>query len=164
MFSTNEDNGSLPQKVDYDLDSHLIVGRQKKWKKIIEWIITIIGWLIILVYVSYIIYGNIAIKNGWDVPTIGFLSKEMIVEVDRYYYILFIVLLVSFVVFILWKNYNKKKYGSYHRREFRPSVKADEIAEKFGMTKEQVIEMQSNKITVLEKNIIPEDMGIGNKK
>ena len=46
MFGRFMDNGSLPQKVDYDLDKHLIVGKQKKWKKVIEWIITIIGWMI----------------------------------------------------------------------------------------------------------------------
>jgi poly-beta-1,6-N-acetyl-D-glucosamine biosynthesis protein PgaD len=163
MFFNNKDNGSLPQKVEYDLDSHLIVGRQKKWKKIIEWIITIIGWMIMLMYVSYVIYGNIALKNGWEIPNIGVFSKEMILEVNRYYIILFITLLVCLVIFILWKNYNKKKYGSYHRREFRPSVSTGEIADKFGLTKEQVKDMQSNKITVLEHNIIPEDMGIGTK-
>ncbi|MCR5104131.1 MAG: poly-beta-1,6-N-acetyl-D-glucosamine biosynthesis protein PgaD [Eubacterium sp.] len=164
MLLKNVDNGSLSQKVDYDLDEHLIVGRQKKWKKIIEWIITIIGWIVMLTYVLYVIYGNLAIKNNWIIPNLGIFNKEMIQEVNRYYYILFIVLLVSFIVFIIWKNYNKRKYGSFHRREFRPSVKAEEIALKFEMTKAQVIEMQSNKITVLEKNIIPENIGIGNKR
>lgn len=163
MFFDNKDNGSLPQKVEYDLDAHLIVGRQKKWKKVIEWIITIIGWMIMLMYVLYVVYGNLALRNGWAIPDIGVFRQEMILEVDRYYYILFVILLVSLVVFIMWKNYNKKKFGSYHRREFRPSVKTEEIADKFGLTKNQVREMQSNRITVLEKNIIPENLGIGQK-
>ncbi|MBR6403746.1 MAG: poly-beta-1,6-N-acetyl-D-glucosamine biosynthesis protein PgaD [Eubacterium sp.] len=163
MSVSNKDNGSLPQKVDYDLDSHLILGRQKKWKKIIEWIITIIGWLIMLMYVSYVIYGNIALGNGWDVPDIGVFSKDMLLEVDRYYIILFALLLLCLLGFILWKKYNRKRFGSFHRREFRPEVSTEEIAEKFGLSEKQVVAMQSDRITVLEHNIIPEDMGIGKK-
>ena len=97
MSVSDIDNESLPQKVDYDLDSHLILGRQKKWKKIIEWIITIIGWLVMLMYVSYVIYGNIALRNGWEVPNVGVFSREMLLEVDKYYIILFVLLLLSLI-------------------------------------------------------------------
>ena len=163
MFFKKMDNGSLPQKVDYNLDAHLITGKQTKKKKIIEWAVTILGWVIILGFLGYIAYGNIALHNGWEVRSFLFLNEDTIHQVNKYYYILFIILLISIVVFIVWKNYNKKKYGSYHRREFRPAVGTDEIAEKFGLTNEQVVEMQTQRVTILEKNIIPKDMGIGNK-
>ncbi|MBO4591203.1 MAG: poly-beta-1,6-N-acetyl-D-glucosamine biosynthesis protein PgaD [Eubacterium sp.] len=163
MSVSDMDNESLPQKVDYDLDSHLILGRQKKWKKIIEWIITIIGWLVMLMYVSYVIYGNIALRNGWEVPNVGVFSREMLLEVDKYYIILFVLLLLSLIGFMLWKKYNRDRFGSYRRREFRPDVGTAEIAEKFGLSEEQVKQMQSDRITVLEHNIIPEELGMGKK-
>ena len=163
MFGRFMDNGSLPQKVDYDLDKHLIVGKQKKWKKVIEWIITIIGWMIMLSYVLYVIYGNLALQMGWNIPTIGIYNREMLAEVNSYYMILLYVLLVSLVVFIFWKNYNKKKYGSYHRRTFRPEVSVDELSEKFNISAEVIKDMQNSRVTVLEKNIIPKEMGIGQK-
>ena len=46
MFNQNNGNDSLPQKAYYDINEHLIVGKQKKWKKVIEWFFTILGWLI----------------------------------------------------------------------------------------------------------------------
>ena len=77
-----------------DLKEHLILGKQKTWKKILEWIFTILAWLIILTYVGYIIYGNLAIKFGWSLPEFLFLNREMIKEVNHYYFIIFIVFLV----------------------------------------------------------------------
>ena len=55
----------LNQEVEYEIEDHLIYGKQKTWKKIIEWILTILGWVVILSYISYLIYGSLAIKFDW---------------------------------------------------------------------------------------------------
>ena len=55
----------LNQEVEYEIEDHLIYGRQKLWKKIIEWVFTILGWIVILSYVGYLIYGSLAIRFNW---------------------------------------------------------------------------------------------------
>lgn len=164
MFWKKEKNDSLPQEVYYDINDHLIVGKQKKWKKVIEWFFTLLGWFIMLSYVGYVLYGTLAIKKDWYLPERWILNRDMIVEVNRYYFFLLILLLIFFVIFIIWKNYNKNKFGSLHRRQFRPEVTNKELMEKFEMSEEMINMLQNEKIVTLPKNIIPEKLGMGSDK
>ena len=154
----------LPQKIDYDLEEHLIYGHQKGWKKVIEWILTIAGWFLLLTYVAYLIYGSLAIKNGWYLPEFSVYNREMVLMIQKYFYILFIAFLVFCVLLIFWKNYNLKKYGKLHRRKFRPGVTNEELAELFEIDMETVNKMQNERVIVLEKNIVPEGLGMGHYK
>lgn len=160
----DRDNGSLPQEAEYDIDDHLILGRQKKWKRVIEWILTILGWIIMFSYVGYVVYGNLALEMGWYLPEGWLYNRYMLQEVDRYYYILLLVLLAGFVLFIIWKNYNKRKYGSLHRRDFRSEVSKEELMEKFEVDAEMLESLQNDRVITLEKNIIPEALGVGRRE
>ena len=95
----------MREKPNYDINSHLIVGKQKTWKKIIEWILTIVAWLIMLTYVGYIFYGSIAIKRGWPLPEGRILNRMMLGEARKYYTIVLLALLLGFAIFIIWKNF-----------------------------------------------------------
>ena len=44
----------LPQKAEYNIEEHLVYGKQKTWKKVIEWIITIFAWVVLATYVAYL--------------------------------------------------------------------------------------------------------------
>ncbi len=145
----------------HDLQEHLILGKQKKWKKIVEWILTILGWLVILIYVGYLIYGNLAMKNGWYLPEFLFLNRDMLEEVNGYYKIIFFVFLAGLLVFFIWKNYNKQRFGKLHRRTFRPDVSNEELKEKFQIDGELLYHLQHDRVIILEENIIPAKMGMG---
>lgn len=151
----------LPQKVDYDLREHFIYGNQKGWKKVIEWILTIGAWLIIIFYVGYLIYGSLAIKHGWYLPEFTIYNREMVLEIQKYFYILFIAALILCVLLIFWKNYNKKRFGNLHRRKFRPPVTNEELASMFEADIDMVEKMQNDRVIVLETNIVPENLGMG---
>lgn len=153
----------LPQKVEYDLEEHFIYGKQKGWKKVFEWIITILAWTLLLSYVLYLIYGSFAIKYNWYLPEFIIYTREMVLEIQHYFYILYIAMLIFIILFIFWKNYNKQKYGKLHRRQFRPAVTNKELAEIFETDEEFVKEMQTKRHIVLETNIVPKDLGIGYK-
>ena len=153
----------LKQKSEYDLHEHFIDGKQKKWKKVIEWILTIVGWFVLISYIGYFIYGSIAIKAGWYLPEFKVYTREMILEVQRYFYILLIATLVIALLIMIWKNYNKKRFGNLHRRKFKAPVSNEELAETFRLDIETIEKMQNDRHTVLEKNIIPPDLGIGRK-
>ena len=151
----------LPQKAEYNIEEHLIYGKQKTWKKVIEWIITIFAWVVLATYIIYLIYGGFAIHNGWRLPEFLFFSREMVLTIGHYFYILGITFLVFVVLLIVWKNYNKRRFGKLHRRRFRPPVTNDEIEETFHIDANMVHAMQERRMIVLEHNIIPEDMGMG---
>ncbi|MGN0152749.1 MAG: poly-beta-1,6-N-acetyl-D-glucosamine biosynthesis protein PgaD [Wujia sp.] len=154
----------LPQKVDYDLEDHLIYDRQKGWKKVIEWILTITGWAVLLSYIIYLIYGTLAIHNGWYLPEFAIYTREMVLEIQRYFYILFIAFLIICVLLIFWKNYNLRRFGRLHRRRFRPPVTNDELADMFELDMQTIESLQNNRVTVLEHNIIPEGLGMGHNR
>lgn len=151
----------LKQEVDYDFEKHLIYDRQKGWKKIIEWIITILAWFLLASYVIYLLYGSLAIYNKWYLPEFLFFTREMITTVQLYFYILFIAFLIITIFLILWKNYNKQKYGKLHRRKFKPAVTNKELAEMFEIEQSMIEAMQQDRVTIFEHNIIPEHLGMG---
>lgn len=153
----------LPQKADYDLEDHLIYGKQKGWKKVLEWIFTIFAWGLLLSYVIYLVYGMLAVKNGWYLPEFTIYNREMVMEIRKYFFFLFIVLLVVIVLLIFWKNYNRRRFGNLHRRKFRPPVDNKELADMFELDEQMVEKMQNDRYILLETNIVPENLGIGGK-
>ena len=154
----------LKQEVKYDMESHLIYGKQKTWKKIIEWILTCIGWIVMLSYIGYLIYGSLAIRNGSEMFEFFFFTKEMVLVVQEYFFIYLIAFLIFIVLLLLWKNYNYHKYGKLHRRTFQPPVSNEELCEMFELDAAMIERMQSERYVVLEKNIIPEALGMGKEK
>ena len=145
----------------HDLKEHLILGKQKKWKKLLEWIFTIIGWLFMLTFICYLIYGFFAVRNGWYLPSFLFLNREMLEEIGGYLHILAIIFFVGMLVFILWKNYNRMRFGRLHRRQFRPDVSNEELIEKFEVSSDLLFHLQHDRVIILPENIIPDKMGIG---
>lgn len=154
----------LKQEVEYDIEDHLIYGKQKGWKKVLEGIFTVIMWVVILSYIGYLIYGSLAIKFGWYLFEFLFYTREMVLTIQEYFFILLIAYLVFIILLIFWKNYNYRKFGKLHRRTFQPEVSNDELSEMFELDKSVIEQMQSERYVVLETNIIPPDMGMGGKK
>jgi len=154
----------LNQEVEYEIEDHLIYGKQKTWKKIIEWILTILGWVVILSYISYLIYGSLAIKFDWYLFEFLFFTREMVSVIQEYFFVLLITLLIAIILLIFWKNYNYHKFGKLHRRTFQPSVSNEELSEMFELDIHTIEQMQNERYFVLEQNIIPKDMGMGGKK
>ncbi len=154
----------LKQEVEYDIEDHLIYGKQKLWKKIIEWILTILGWCVILTYVGYLIYGSLAIKFGWEMFEFLFYTREMVLVIQEYFFIYFIAFLIFTILLIIWKNYNYHKFGKLHRRTFQPSVSNEELSEMFELDASMIEKMQKERYVVLETNIIPADLGMGGKE
>lgn len=68
------------------------------------------------------------------------------------------------MLLIFWKNYNLRRFGKLHRRKFRPAVTNEELCQMFEMDMEMIEKMQNERVVVLEQNIIPKDLGMGNSK
>lgn len=163
MSLTDIHQKPLNQEVDYEIEDHLIYGRQKLWKKIIEWVLTILGWIVILSYIGYLIYGSLAIRFRWPLFEFLFFTREMVLVIQEYFFVLFIALLIAIILLVFWKNFNYHKFGKLHRRTFPPTVNNEELAEMFELDLQIIEQMQSERYVVLETNIVPKDMGMGAK-
>lgn len=135
----------------------IITGQQKNWKKIIEFVITCLCWLFILVYLFYIIYGSIALLSGNNPVSIWIYNRQVLIESYRLLKITGIILLVEILFLIFWKEYNRRRFGSLNRRTFRPDASVDDIVRFFGLTEDLINDMRNSDVYVLEHNIISED-------
>lgn len=133
---------------------NIIDGLQKKAIRIIEGIITTMGWLLMLGYIIQIILSIIL----W------------VFNLSNFYYTLFIfsnikttirtiiiTVVIAMGVFVLiysWGRYNYKRYAHLKRRKFPENVTNDKIATYFGLSLSLVEKMQNDKIIVIEKTIV----------
>ena len=136
----------------------IIKKRQLWWKRLIEHLVTILAWAFILVYVFYIIYGAITIAIGGTPFAFFIYNEEMVWESRHLAFISLIILLVEIVVMIFWKEYNRLRFGKKNRRKFRPDVTTEEIAKLMQTDVETIERMQREKVTILEKNIVPKEL------
>ena len=115
-------------------------------------------------YFFYVIYGFICLAIGKTPFTYWIYTVEMLHETKRLLFITLVILLIEIVVMVFWKEYNRLKYGSLRRRKFKPDASVEQMAEFFEMPEEKLIEMRSQKIVILPKNIISNDFKAVRKK
>lgn len=147
-----------------NIKEHLIYGKQRGWKKIIEWILTIAAWIFILSYIVYLIYGAFAIHFNLYLPEFTIYNRNMVMEIGRYFYYLMLVALACTIILIVWKNYNLRRFGRLRRRKFRKPVSNAELASMFKIDENTLECIQKSRVVVLEYNIIPDELGMGRQK
>lgn len=138
----------------YDSEKHIINGRQKTWKKVIEYILTILGWAYILVYLVYVIYGIIAMEFNLPLLEISLYNREMLMETKHMLFIFFIGSLIITLYLICWRQYNFRRFGKKDRRKFPNDVTDEELAEHFKLDVSEVQKLKNQKVIVFEENVI----------
>ena len=138
----------------FDSEKHIIDDRQKTWKKVLEYILTALGWIYILVYLVYVIYGIIAVRFNLPLLEIGLYNRGMLAETEHMLFILFIGTLLISLYLIIWRQYNFRRFGRKDRRKFPKDVTDGELAERFGLDEEKVKELKTQKVIVFEENVI----------
>lgn len=146
-----------PEDETDDFGNNIIDGKQVWWKKILEFLLSGLAWAFILIYFFYVIYGFICLAIGKTPFTYWIYTVEMLQETKHMLFITLIILLIEIVIMLFWKEYNRLKYGSLHRRTFKPDASVEQIAEFFEMPVEKLNEMRSQKIIILSQNIIEKD-------
>lgn len=142
-------DGKPEDYVEYD---NIIVNKQVWWKKIFEWIFIIIGWLYIISYPGYLIYGIIAKIFNFTIYPFFIYSVNVIDESFELFLIVCIVLAISIVLLIVWKEYNLLRFGRKNRRRFRSNVTTEDMTIYFNMNESFFDELQNNNISVLPEN------------
>ncbi|GIM27882.1 hypothetical protein CPJCM30710_05480 [Clostridium polyendosporum] len=133
---------------------NIIDGLQKRTIKILEKLITTIGWLFMLGYIFQILLSIVL----WLFNLSNFYHKLFILDnIQTTIHILLITVAIAMCIFILiyfWGKYNYKRYAHLNRRKFSKNVNNDEIELYFGLPSSLVEKMQNDKIIILEKTIV----------
>jgi len=134
---------------------------QKKWKTVIEIILTVIAWIYMLIYWAFMIYGIICDKLGKPIKEWWIYNTNTIRQTEHHFYILFIAILIEILVLIIWKEYNKHRFGKKDRRKFKPHVTEEELDEYFKLDEALAYSLHHDKYIELLENPIPQGMGQG---
>lgn len=137
---------------------------QKKWKKILEIVLTVVAWLYIVVYWVFMIYGIICDKLGRPIREFWIYTSDTIRQTEHYFYILFIAILIEILLLIFWKEYNYRRFGKKRRRQFKPDVSNQEMDIYFQLDPELSKKLHHDKYIEVLENPIPKGMGQGRSK
>lgn len=145
-------------------ESYEVRGRQKPWKRVIEAIVTVGAWCYVLSYLGYVIYGIVCVHMGITPISIFLYNAGVITETHRLCFLCLIILLVEILILIFWKEYNRIRFGKLNRRTVMPDATVEDMAVFYDIPEATITAMQENTVTVLEKNIIPEDFNCNRQK
>ncbi|MFL0196282.1 poly-beta-1,6-N-acetyl-D-glucosamine biosynthesis protein PgaD [Clostridium sp. WILCCON 0269] len=122
--------------------------------KILEKLITTIGWIFMLGYVFQIL----ASVMLWSFNLSNFYHKLFVLyNIKTTLRILITTIVIALCVFIVmysWGRYNYKRYAHLKRRKFPQNVTNHEIALYFNLPISLVEKMKNDKVVVLEKTIV----------
>lgn len=137
---------------------NIIDGLQKKSIRILEILITTIGWLIMLYYIIQTLLWLLLYTVFWSLNLSNFynrLSSLDNVSATMHIFIMTIVIAVScFILMYFWGRYNYKKYAHLRRRKFPKDVTHEEIEIYFNLPSPLVKKMQNDKIITFKKTIV----------
>ena len=166
-----EDRKTNPQPIQleehapaHNGDSHIeYENKQKTWKKVIGVVLTLIAWIYMLVYFCYMIYGIICDKMHRPAKEFLFYDLNKIRQTEHFFAVLFIAVLIELLVLILWKEYNRRRFGSLRRRKFAPDITDQEIDSYFHLDPVVSTVFHNEKYIEIEETPVPEGIGQGRK-
>lgn len=166
-----EDRKTNPQPIQLEKyeyahngDSHIeYKNNQKTWKKVIGVVLTLIAWVYMLVYFCYMIYGIICDKMHRPVKEFLFYDLNKIHQTEHFFAVLFIAVLIEILVLLLWKEYNRRRFGSLRRRKFAPDITDQEIDSYFHLDPLVSEVFHNEKYIEIEETPVPEGIGQGRK-
>lgn len=158
-------DGSLENPViGKDTDKHIEYDtKQVWWKRLIEVILTVLGWLYMVVYWAFMMYGIFRDALGYPVGKLFIYDLEMLRTTEHYFYIMGIVIMIELAAIIIWKEYNRNRFGKKRRRTFKPDTEESEIDDIFELSPELSDRLHHHKYVEILQNPIPEGMGQGRK-
>lgn len=100
-----------------DKDKHIEYDtKQVWWKRLIEVVLTVLGWLYMIVYWAYMMYGIFRNALGYPVKEFFIYDMAMLKTTEHYFYIMGIVIMIELAALIIWKEYNRNRFGKKKRR------------------------------------------------
>ena len=137
---------------------------QRPLRRIAGLVLTVVAWIYIVVYWVFMIVGIIRDARGLPVVSFWIYNQETIRQTKEFFLFLILGTLVEIAVLLLWKEYNKLRFGRKQRRKFKEDVKDSEIDEYFDLSEELRNTMHNEKYIILNENPIPDGIGQGRRQ
>ncbi len=169
---TSPDRGFVEEEPDItNIEYHIervqetsvptIVTQDRSWsRKTIEFLISLLIWVWMLIYPVYCIYGAIQLFMGNVPMTFGIYNTQVLYDTLEMLQITGVIVLVEFVFLIVWTFYNQK-LKRQSDLDMPDSVSVTQLMSAFELSEHEVKSFQKAKYIYLEKNIVPENMGHG---
>lgn len=133
---------------------NIIDGFQKKRIRILEIVITTIGWIIMLYYIIQtllsIVFWSLNLSNFYN----NIITLNDIITTIHTFIITIVIAGSDFILMYFWGRYNYKRYSHLRRRKFPKDVTKDEVERYFNLPSSTIEKMQNDKIIILEKTIV----------
>ena len=137
---------------------------QRPLRRIARLVLTVVAWIYIVVYWVFMIVGIIRDARGLPVVSFWIYNQETIRQTKEFFLFLILGTLVEIAVLLLWKEYNKLRFGRKQRRKFKEDVKDSEIDEYFDLSEDLRNTMHNEKYIILNENPIPDGIGQGRRQ
>ena len=163
--SSNLIDGTIENPInDYRSTKHIETKtKQKRWKYIIEIVLTVLVWTYMFLYWAYMIYGIYCDKMGYAIHEFWIYTSSTIHQTEHFFFILFVATIIEFIVLRVWKEYNYRRFGGLRRRKFKPDVTAEELDEFFDLDPVLANQFHNDKYIEVFENPIPDGIGQGGK-
>ncbi len=136
---------------------------QKPIRRLIGLILTVVAWLYVVIYWVFMLTNIIRDLLGKPVISFWIYNQDTVKQTEHFFVILAIGILVETALLILWKEYNKLRFGRKQRRKFKGDVSDAEIDEFFELSDELRDLMHNHKYVILHENPVPEGIGQGRR-
>jgi poly-beta-1,6-N-acetyl-D-glucosamine biosynthesis protein PgaD len=136
------------------MSQNIIDGRQKKKIKVVEAIITFMGWLVMVGFALQILLSVLLWYFNLSEFYRELFMPYSVPETVRVVFVTLSISVLCLSVMYIWGRYNLKKFGPLNRRTFPVDTTVEEVAQFFNLPLEMVQDLQNSKALVLEKTIV----------
>lgn len=133
----------------------IIKSKQKPIKKLVSVILTCFLWIYSFL-VFYFFISAIFKGNHQYIGVVKEVFQMSNVTINEFLIIIIWLLILNFSFLVIWKIYNKKRYGNLNSRKYPKDTTAEEMLSLNLVTEEMFKKLQKNGVLVFEENPIKE--------
>ena len=137
------------------MNNFIIKSKQNPFKRLLTIILTLVIWIYSIV-VFYFFISAMFNENDKYISAVKEALKMTNNDINWFLIIVFLLLIMSFFILIIWRTYNKKKFGSLNRRVYPENTTKEEMLNLNLISEENFNRLQENGVLIFEENPIKE--------
>jgi poly-beta-1,6-N-acetyl-D-glucosamine synthesis protein len=137
------------------MNNFIIKSKQNPFKKLLTIILTLVMWIYSIV-VFYFFISAVFNENDKYISAVKEALKMTNNDINGFLIIVFLLLIMSFLILIIWRAYNKKKFGKLNRRVYPKNTTKEEMLSLNLISEKNFNKLQEHGVLIFEENPIKE--------
>jgi poly-beta-1,6-N-acetyl-D-glucosamine synthesis protein len=137
------------------MNNFIIKSKQNPFKKLLTIILTLVMWIYSIV-VFYFFISAVFNENDKYISAVKEALKMTNNDINMFLIIVFLLLIMSFLILLIWRTYNKKKFGKLNRRVYPKNTTKEEMLSLNLISEENFNKLQEQGVLIFEENPIKE--------